>query len=70
MKLKGIRFDDILKIQQKSKEAPQKIIKQGLKKYFQQWQNHWTRCISSQGYYFKANTMKQPVTLNSCLETF
>jgi dipeptidase len=31
------------------------IPKDLLKKYFQQWQNHWHKCIASQGDYFEGD---------------
>jgi hypothetical protein len=39
LKLKGKGFNDILEIQQKSKEALQELAKQEVHRCLQQWQN-------------------------------
>lgn len=38
-------------------------MKQGCQKYFQQWNNHWTRQTILQENYFEGETMEQPFSV-------
>jgi len=51
--LKGKRFEDIDAIKKNATSTPNTIPKDSFKKCFQQWQDRWKQCVSSQGEYFE-----------------
>jgi transaldolase len=46
--LKGNRFEDIDKIKKNATNTLNTIPKDSFKIYFQQWQDRWKKCVSSQ----------------------
>jgi transaldolase len=51
--LKGNRFEDIDEIEKNATSTLNTIPKDSFKICFQQWQNRWKKCVSSQGEYFE-----------------
>jgi len=51
--LKGKRFEDIDTIKKNVMSTLNTIPKDSFQKCFQQWQDHWKQCVSSQGEYFE-----------------
>jgi len=51
--LKGKRFEDTDAIKKNATSTLNTIPKDSFKKCFQQWQDNWKLCISSQGEYFE-----------------
>jgi len=51
--LKGKRFEDIDTIKKNVMSTLNSIPKDSFQKCFQQWQDHWKQCVSSQGEYFE-----------------
>jgi hypothetical protein len=51
--LKGHRFEGIDEIKQNAKSTLNTIQNDPFKKCFQQWQDRWRKCVSSQGEYFE-----------------
>jgi hypothetical protein len=53
--LKGKRFNNIHAIKENTMKHLSSNPKDSLKKYFQQWQNRWHKCIASEGAYFEGD---------------
>jgi transaldolase len=51
--LKGNRFEDIDEIKKNATSTLNTIPKDSFKICFQQWQDCWKKCVSSQGEYFE-----------------
>ena len=51
--LKGKRFEDIDATKKNAKSTLNTIPKDSFEKCFQQWQDRWKQCVSSQGEYFE-----------------
>jgi hypothetical protein len=49
--LKGKRFDDIDAVKKNATSTLNTIPKDSFKKCFQQWQDSWKQCVTSQGEY-------------------
>jgi hypothetical protein len=51
--LKGNRFEDIDAIKNNVMSTLNTLLKDSFKICFQQWQDRWKKCVSSQGDYFE-----------------
>jgi len=51
--LKGKRFEDTDAIKKNATSTLNTIPKDSFQKYFQQWQDRWRQCVSSQAEYFE-----------------
>jgi hypothetical protein len=51
--MKGERFEDIDAIKKNATSTLNTNPKDYFKKCFQQWQDRWNKCVSSQGKYFE-----------------
>jgi hypothetical protein len=56
--LKGQRFADLSDIQCNMKTLLQGIPENDFQDCFRQWHHHLTKCIASQGEYFKGNSSR------------
>jgi hypothetical protein len=57
--LKERRFQDVTEILEQSLTVPHAIPESQFKRCFQQWQKRWTRCITSEGKYFKGDSNEE-----------
>jgi hypothetical protein len=55
LQLKGHRFDTVEEIQWESQNVLSTLREQDFQHAFQQWQQHWDRCIAAQGDYFEGD---------------
>jgi hypothetical protein len=55
LQLKGRHFDRVAEIQRESQNALGTLRAQDFQHAFQQWQQHWTRCVAAQGDYFEGD---------------
>jgi transposase len=55
IKLKGRRFDTVEEIQAESQKVLMTLIQKDFQDSFRSWQNHWDRCVRSQGDYFEGD---------------
>jgi hypothetical protein len=52
LQLKGPRFDRVEEIQRESQNVLGTLQELDMQHAFQQWQQHWDRCVAAQGDYF------------------
>ena len=55
--MKGLRFDTIEEIKTASLEELKTIPKSAYQKFFEDWKNHWYKCIISEGDYFEGDNI-------------
>jgi hypothetical protein len=54
--LKGRHFADVAEVQRESLASLDGVPVEGFSKCFQQWEQHWDRCLQSQGEYFEGDS--------------
>ncbi|UYV76633.1 hypothetical protein LAZ67_14001537 [Cordylochernes scorpioides] len=60
--MKGRRYATLDEIKTASKEELKKIFKNDFLKCFEDWKNHWHKCIISHGDYFEGDKIGRPTT--------
>ncbi|UYV70067.1 hypothetical protein LAZ67_7001696 [Cordylochernes scorpioides] len=60
--MKGRRYATLDEIKTASKEELKKIFKNDFLKCFEDWKNHWHKCIISHGDYFEGDKIENPRT--------
>jgi len=53
MALKGTHFATMEDIKWNATVELQKIPKEAFRRFFQQWQDRWSKCVCAQGSYFE-----------------
>jgi hypothetical protein len=55
LQLKGHRFDRVEEMQRESQNVLGTLREQDFQNAYQQWQQHWDRCVATHGNYFEGD---------------